>query len=1113
MAPRGNGGPASKAAKSDNHAEPVPETSEGMMERYSALIDQLSTFPYDRALHEQHVQVTGKLGDASGQDAALQMLAEHFALHEHEWHSWINLKKQQLDHPAEDDDGVTKQVELLELYQRAIDSMLSIDLLQSYTDWMTSNYFSAHGLAVPALDEDGEAMQVDSVTLEADPIKSTIFSLDQVRQASRDTLDSGGHHLTQSHRIWNLWRDFELGLLKLKPSPEQLEFVDKLFLDRLTVPHTEMDSTFAAYSSFVTKHRNDDYDTLLPKANKIYGQAKQKMNEREEEEAKLKAQDYSESAYIDYVSWEREVKKPDVVLTRALLERAVKDHPSSLALWEEYIDFAVGLALWSSYVRAAEKTATEVDVDQLYQRAIDTKLFDKDVDELVMLVEARAGHHRRQIDEALPVGAEAENPDLAEIVVLVLTEGIELTKKAKKGGDPQLRLEKYLVRIFERFGRLEEAAEVWNSIVERRPNNYASWYGQADFETRRNNPQRAHEIYSKGCSQRGLDYPEYLLEAWLTFEKQNGNLADLEYSMKRISRQRKGLERKRYREAMEAAQRVQQQQAASAQADAFITGAVQGQASGNLTATNPEQDSGDKKRERSPAAADGEGQQDQANKRPRIDSSTAAETHAQVASTSQIHAAPTGNQDDVKRDRENATVFVIAPEASNMTESDLYSLFKDCGEIREVKVKSIGDRICAMVEFTDRETVLPARTKDKKRVNGQEIDVHVAVKACLYVTNFPESYDKAAIEQLFSQASLNDAQNPAGADHFVSQFGVVFDTRWPSKRFKSTRRFCYIQYTSPARHLDDAQAALALHNTEVEGHKLSVMVSDPSRKKDRTDLNANDKELYVANLARSTKEDDLRALFSQHGALKGVRVPVDEKGMCKGFAFVEYESETSAQAALVLNNHELKKRHISVTIAQSRARGTHPNAFDKPTKEPKSSLIERQVRITGLPSNIEEAIIQQSIEKLLPVKQVLFEVGSSEAVVEFDSAADAGKLLILASTNPIEIDGTVVQVAAQGRQPRVSADGRIIKTHSATGSTSTTNGAEPRLMPRQAQRGRGKLGLGMRGRGGLGRGGLGGSSVSRSSAAASTTLQTAESSEKPQAGKSQDDFRALLNKK
>lgn len=49
--------------------------------------------------------------------------------------------------------------------------------------------------------------------------------------------------------------------------------------------------------------------------------------------------------------------------------------------------------------------------------------------------------------------------------------------------------------------------------------------------------------------------------------------------------------------------------------------------------------------------------------------------------------------------------------------------------------------------------------------------------------------------------------------------------------------------------------------------KLSVLVSDPDRKKERTDVNNNQKEVYVAGLARSTKEDDLHKLFSRVRAL------------------------------------------------------------------------------------------------------------------------------------------------------------------------------------------------------------------------------------------------------
>ncbi|KAK4054023.1 Splicing factor [Microbotryomycetes sp. JL221] len=1126
MAPRSKGAKPGRQSSNSNKKsiDPVDDSPEGLLQQYAQLIDQLGSHEYDRTLHEQHVALATKMNDDDAIEQSWSMLATYFPLRQHEWQQWIAFRKQQLSQQADSDD-MTKHVELLELLQRATKDYLSIDLLKEYTSWMTTNYFSALALTPPSLDQDEQddqtPMNVDVETKEANPILSAVFSLEQVREACKEIIVSGGNHLAQSHLVWNPWRDFELQLLKLSPTPEQLEYVDKFFLERLAIPHTDMDNTFASYSTFVTQYRNDDYGTLLPAANKVYGVAKQKMNEREEHEANLKRQGNTEHAYLEYIAWEREVKKPDITLTTALLERAISDHPTSLELWETMVDFAgtVGkkaplqlqaceravrslpgsATIWAAYMRAAEKNASDVDVDELYQRALATKLFDKELEQLVILVEARAGYHRREIDEAVPAGAEAENPELAEVIVLVIIEGIELTKKAKKGGDPQLRLEKYLVRIFERFGRLEEAANVWNSITESNPNSYAAWYGHADFETRRNNIPRAHEIYSKGCSAKGLDYPEYLLEAWLTFEKQNGNLADLEYSMNRIKRQKKGLERKRYREAMEAAAKAQQQQAAAAAADSFISNAVgdQSRQQQEISAVPTDDVSvvADKKRERSEVAGEEEGQSAKKARMDEADTAMSAPAASTSSNTVSASSAPVAHatSEDVKRDRENATVFVVAPTATNMTEDDLHRLFRDCGEIREMKLKTFGDKSYAMVEFTERETVLPARTKDKKRIHDQEIDVHVAARACLYVTNFPESYDKAAVEKLFSQ------------------FGVVFDTRWPSKRFKSTRRFCYIQYTSP----EQAQAALSLHNSELEGHKISVLISDPTRKKERTDVGANDKELYIAGLAKSTKEDDLRALFGEYGQLKGVRVPVDDKGLSKGFAFIEYDDEASAQAALALNNHELKKRHISVTIAQARARGTQPNAFDKP-KESKSSLIERSIRVKGLPADTEEAIIQQEIEKLVPnVKQILFEQGSSEAVVELENAADAGKLLILASTTAIKINDVVVELSAQGRQPRIGVDGRT-QSRNVNSSGGAGGASDAPLMPRQAQRGRGRLGLGMRGRGGLGRGGASAAfaraaSAGSSSGAAPSAI-TGGTTEKA-AGKSQNDFRALLNKK
>lgn len=61
-----------------------------------------------------------------------------------------------------------------------------------------------------------------------------------------------------------------------------------------------------------------------------------------------------------------------------------------------------------------------------------------------------------------------------------------------------------------------------------------------------------------------------------------------------------------------------------------------------------------------------------------------------------------------------------------------------------------------------------------------------------------------------------------------------------------------------------AQAALELHGRELEpGLTLDVYISDPERKKDRTDANADAREIHVSGLTRSTKREDLEGLFAQ----------------------------------------------------------------------------------------------------------------------------------------------------------------------------------------------------------------------------------------------------------
>lgn len=64
------------------------------------------------------------------------------------------------------------------------------------------------------------------------------------------------------------------------------------------------------------------------------------------------------------------------------------------------------------------------------------------------------------------------------------------------------------------------------------------------------------------------------------------------------------------------------------------------------------------------------------------------------------------------------------------------------------------------------------------------------------------------------------------------------------------------------RQKSDAERALELHGQELEAdHPLNVYISNPERKKARTDHDADEKELYVAGLSKFTTEADLEKIF------------------------------------------------------------------------------------------------------------------------------------------------------------------------------------------------------------------------------------------------------------
>lgn len=80
-------------------------------------------------------------------------------------------------------------------------------------------------------------------------------------------------------------------------------------------------------------------------------------------------------------------------------------------------------------------------------------------------------------------------------------------------------------------------------------------------------------------------------------------------------------------------------------------------------------------------------------------------------------------------------------------------------------------------------------------------------------------------------------------------------------------------------------------------------------------------KLFIGNLSFKLAEDDIRELFEKFGSITEIAIPTNrETGRPRGFAFITFEGEDAAKAALQLDGQEVDGRKIRVSIATGEKR-------------------------------------------------------------------------------------------------------------------------------------------------------------------------------------------------
>ncbi|KAF8584488.1 hypothetical protein K439DRAFT_1633508 [Ramaria rubella] len=949
-------------------------------ESLSTVLTSLAESPYSLELHAKHIQLASTpelIGQAEG---AAQLFTDFYAATDQVWLPFLQQKLQNIG-ISRDFDTIEEPV-LVDLQETNLETIL--DVLESFRK-AESDY-----LSIPILCKEIKLLTLlhASYVATSNPDLEPLLSEDAVRLAISAAALQGSWHLTQGHLLWDMQIAWEFARLAEKAHKSEQEalkvHIDTLHRDRLKQPHSTHEATMQSYSSFVSAYYGpDEYEARLVVASKLRAGPAKAWDNKERYELSLGSPPPLDK-YQTYILSERRAKMPNNMLLRALHERAISDFASRRwnalisdsdsqtvaylenalrSLWCSYVDSlqsedveehrmpvlrrAVRSVpscgeVWSKYIRTLERLENVSEdaienghreiVPDVYARALATSLIQKSVEQIIPLVLAKAGYEKRHL----------KNEEDFQSLVKTLENGMTMIRKATKGGDPLLTLEKFLSGVFMNLESplTEQALALWQSTTKHYKSSSLAWSKYLELLIAEHEYSRARALF-KEMSQKKMDWPDAIWQLWVDFEQLYGFVEDIEYCLEKVKILSEKLEKQREQEAMQAQQAwidasrlvVEPQEAGQSVADTAAT-----PMNVSTGTADPQQDFNRKRK-----AEEHQGP-DISSKRPRFD-----------------------DKADLKRDRENSTVFVSSL-ASGTTKDELLALFKDCGDIREIKLTKTLTSLVATVEFMERGCVPAALTKDKKRVQGNEITVHLAWQSTLYVTNFPEATDDTGIRELFGQ------------------HGEIFDVRWPSKKYKSTRRFCYIQYTSPSA----AASALSLHGHEYEaGRSLTVHISNPERKQERSDASANAREIYVAGLSQSVNQNDLRKLFEPFGTISGIRLILDDKGNAKGFGFVEFEDKDSANAALAANNQELKKRRIAVTLADTRA---------QPRQREGSAIYQarrsRTLRVKNLSPGTQEGLLQQALEKHAKVSRIEVFHKKNEAIVELVNVAEAGRLLL-----------------------------------------------------------------------------------------------------------------------
>ena len=817
--------------------------------------------------------------------AARESMDKIFAIGEDLWAEWI-----------QDESMLAKTIDeklfVMGKCSKAVtEEFGSVKLWVVFGEWLLHTHRLYH--------EPSEEASIDF--LEDDRIVGQeVFSWKMVLDTWRSGAEATMWRMNDSHLVWNRYIDLLIQDLQQARSEDLIKQVRSLFDVRLQTPHKAWDATFQLFSTFISAYMNDHYEEIMVVTNRKAAEAKSKWDRRQSMEAAIEeAQEVGDSiaeyaAFATYVLWERtpgKRKQLSFELTDALYQRAALRFPSDPQLWEDHILYLVqedhndhtvqitlstlGRAtrhcpwsgsLWAQYLLSSEREGQSFSqIEDIKHKATNTGLLDAGgVEEVIKVHTAWCTYLRRR---AFQADSTDEDLDVAEMGIRSSIENLQefATRKFGEGSnpDPMFRLERIYIKFLSESGSWDTARETFRGLIPTQGDSWDFWLQfytwemscwarfiqrekTVDGEMSRKTPipHYATAVLRQAVRRETLDWPEKVMCAYIAHCEDHEDVEELQMAIVEVRKMEKIIARRRNVEALQIAE--------EASGDVAVASQHAGEGPPHAIETDT-MHSGKRKRD---AEHEPNAQSSKKSKGADLDGTEAE--------------APATTENEIKRDRENATILVQnLPE--HVTEMRLRQFFRDCGTINSLKLVH-QNGVSAAIEFDEKEAALFGQSRNGRDFEGRPLEVQLGSGSTVFVSNYPPTADELYIRNLFDR------------------FGEIVDIRFPSLKYKTHRRFCYVQFRSNSQ----AQAATALGGQSVDGNlKLVVKISNPAEKQERSGAMQEGREIFCRNLHWSASEEDVKNLFAKYGTVESVRIPRNVVGKSKGICFVVFSSEVS----------------------------------------------------------------------------------------------------------------------------------------------------------------------------------------------------------------------------